>query len=196
MNSLLTVFSLKQESLVFRLCKKELLCILTSSSCCHAAGCCASRRSAALPALLKSCLGCLWSGHQRSLPKPSLSNTNGNPIKNLSQHFGVARNTFWGPWCTCSLLLPRVTVTVHPQHVVRDLTVLLGIHLVQHDEEEVETWQQGILEADVIHGGFILVVLEQKKKEKKERTLEPPRAPGGSQQNGCPFERSPCRRPG
>lgn len=62
---------------------------------------------------------------------------------------------------TCSLLLAGVAVAVHPQHVIRDLAVLLGIHLIQHDKQEVETGQQGVLEADVLHGGFILVVLQR-----------------------------------
>jgi len=50
---------------------------------------------------------------------------------------------------------------VHPQHVVRDLAVLLGVHLIQDDEEEVKTRQQRVLEADVLHGGFVLVVLHE-----------------------------------
>lgn len=62
---------------------------------------------------------------------------------------------------TCSLLLPRVPVAVHPQHVVRDLAVLLGVHLVQHDEQQVKTREQRVLQADVLHGGFVLVVLHR-----------------------------------
>ena len=149
--------------------------IHTSSSCCRAADCCASRRSAAPPALPKSCLDCPWSGHQRSHPEASLSNVNQANVTFPDIVLRGIQNTVWGPWCTCSLLLPWVTVTVHPQHVIRNLAVLLGIHLIQHDEKQVKTWQQGVLEADIFHGGFILVVLqEQANKPKKatRKTLE------------------------
>ncbi len=40
---------------------------------------------------------------------------------------------------TCSLLLTGVTVAVHPQHVIGDFTVLLGVHLIQHDKQEAKT---------------------------------------------------------
>lgn len=40
-----------------------------------------------------------------------------------------------------------------------DLPVLLSVHLVQHDEEQVKTGQQRVLEADVLHGCLVLVVL-------------------------------------
>lgn len=62
---------------------------------------------------------------------------------------------------TCSLLLAGVAVAVHPQHVVGDLAVVLGVHLVEHDEEQVEAGQQGVLQADVLHGGLVLVVLHK-----------------------------------
>lgn len=65
---------------------------------------------------------------------------------------------------TCSFLLARVTVAVHAQNVVRDLTILLGIHLIQHDEEQVETGQQRVLQPDVLHGSLILVILQRDSK--------------------------------
>lgn len=79
-------------------------------------------------------------------------NTNTSPLLQLVVRLMLS---------TCSLLLAGVAVAVHPQYVVRDLPVLLGVHLIQHDEEEVETRQQGVLEANVLHGGLILVVLQR-----------------------------------
>lgn len=60
----------------------------------------------------------------------------------------------------------RISVAVHAQDVVRDLTVLLWVHLIQHDEEQIKTRQQGVLQTDVLHGGLILIVLQMKREKR------------------------------
>ena len=63
------------------------------------------------------------------------------------------------PRLTVTILLSRCPVAVHSEDVVRDLPVLLGIHLVQHDEEKVKSGQQRVLQPDVLHGGLVLIIL-------------------------------------
>lgn len=66
---------------------------------------------------------------------------------------------------TCSFWLPGCPVTVHTQHVLGDFLIALRIHLIQNNEEQVKSGEQGILEANILHWGFILVILGDKYSE-------------------------------
>ncbi len=46
---------------------------------------------------------------------------------------------------TVAVLLPRVPVAVHAQHVIRDLPVRVGVDAVKDDEEKVKSRQERIL---------------------------------------------------
>lgn len=62
---------------------------------------------------------------------------------------------------TLTPVLCGVLVAVHPQHVVSDAAVDGGVHLVQHDEEQVETGEERVGQADVLGGAQVVVVLRE-----------------------------------
>lgn len=64
--------------------------------------------------------------------------------------------------CTCSFLLMGIPVAVNTQDVVGYFPVLLWVHLIQHDEEQIKTRQQRVLQANVLHGRLILIILQTK----------------------------------
>ena len=67
-----------------------------------------------------------------------------------------------------NLLAGPVLVDAHD--VVRDLPVVVHVYGVEEDEEEVESGEEGVLQADVLHWGAEGVVatvdLERKRKSK------------------------------
>ena len=63
---------------------------------------------------------------------------------------------------TISVLFVSTPVSVHSEHVVGDLAVAVGLHLIQDDEQQIETGQERVLKANVLHRGLVLVILKQK----------------------------------
>jgi len=56
-------------------------------------------------------------------------------------------------------------VAVHAQHMVRDLAVHVRVHVVHHDEEEVEAREEGVGERNVARGRQRVVVLQEEEEE-------------------------------
>jgi hypothetical protein len=56
----------------------------------------------------------------------------------------------------------RSPVPMHPYNMIWNYAILFPIHQIQHHKQQVETGQQWILQADVLHRSLILVILGQK----------------------------------
>ena len=59
-----------------------------------------------------------------------------------------------------TVLFAGLAELVHAQDVHGDLTVVQRVHVVQHDEEQVETRQQRVGQANVLGRLLLAVVLE------------------------------------
>lgn len=67
--------------------------------------------------------------------------------------------------CTCiDYLFSWISVSVHPQHVLRDPPVMVGVHLVKDNKDHVKTGEERVLHAYVVHWGLVLIILKKKKK--------------------------------
>ena len=48
---------------------------------------------------------------------------------------------------------------MHPKDVLRDPSVVVRVHLVKDNKDEVKTREKGVLHTDVVHWGLVLVIL-------------------------------------
>lgn len=58
-----------------------------------------------------------------------------------------------------TLLDSRLKVSVHPEHVLRDHPVALLVHVVRHDEQQIESRQQRVGEGNVAVRVLVHIVL-------------------------------------
>jgi hypothetical protein len=62
----------------------------------------------------------------------------------------------------CTLTVNCSPVSMHPHNMIWNYAIMFAINQIQHHEQQVETWQQRILQTDVFHWSLILVILKQK----------------------------------
>lgn len=63
-------------------------------------------------------------------------------------------------WQNVAVLLFGIAIAMHAHNEIGNDVILIAVDHVQHDEQQIETGQQRILQANIFHGRFVLIVLK------------------------------------